>query len=346
MRHATQAFQSPGHRIQGAARARPASIARHFGRKALPPGCLAGRLARRTRRCLHVGQSWRSRRSRKVKLQEAVLPEVDDRELPGDGRTMAAEDLDRFLGLDRRNQADNRRKHAGRVACRRAARRRTLRQQAPQAAGFSPGTIVIVCPSAPTQPPKTQGKFEVHRRIVEEITGFEIVRAVEDHVDAFAQRLDILRPTCATIGSISTAELMFRSFRPRPRLGQPGGHVGFIKKRLTMEVAQLDEIAVDHRTLPTPDRTSVWPASSPGAQPQITPCSRKGGAVPLRRDVGAYLASVTGKVGEIAVGSGVMRRLALSPKTSPSLMFCTPRDHFRRAFGHHLPALVRRPAAR
>ena len=79
----------------------------------------AGRQARETPAACSAGQSACSRSRGHVELPEAVLPEVDDRQMARDGVEVAAEDLDRLDGLDRRQS--RRRSAPGCRPCRRWA---------------------------------------------------------------------------------------------------------------------------------------------------------------------------------------------------------------------------------
>jgi hypothetical protein len=105
------------------------------------------------------------------------------------------------------------------------------------------------------------------RRIVDQKPCLEIVRAVDDHVHAIAELLDV---RVIDVGhdrldrdqGVCLAQLFGR----RDRLGQLSGDIGFVEQQLPLEVVGLDEIPVDdpHPTHPPPHP----PAGPPVAHPR------------------------------------------------------------------------------
>src|SRR5690348_4109574 len=86
----------------------------------------------------------------------------------------------------------------------------------------------------------------LHGKIVEQVSGFEIVGAVEDEVCCREQGFGI--------GGIEVGDLRFNGdiriecldlSRGGKRLGQRLGGVGFIEQHLALQVARLNVIAVD-----------------------------------------------------------------------------------------------------
>ena len=206
------------------------------------------------------------------------------RKLPRDGREIAAQELDHLplLGSTPRRP----RLARARPPCRTSACCRAGASAAGRRQPVSPGTIVIVGPSAADAAAVDPRQPLMHGRVVEQIAGLEIVGAVEDRIHALAERLDIFRP------DMGDDRLDFHRGVDRGRslsaaangLGQPGRHVGLVEKRSAGAGCSVRRNRDrPSRTLPTPARTSVSTRRLPSARSRRSvPGWRPGVAGPLR----------------------------------------------------------------
>ena len=140
---------------------------------------------------------------------------------------------------------DARREHAGRVAGLHRARRLGDGEQAPEARGLArqdrhrhPGGAH----RAAVHP----GDAELHAGVVEEVTGLEVVRAVDHDVGARDERLDVVGGDVGHHGldlhaGVDPADRA----RGGDRLGCAGRGVGLVVQQLALQVAQLHEVTVD-----------------------------------------------------------------------------------------------------
>ena len=112
--------------------------------------------------------------------------------------------------------------------------------------GVLPGMIVIVWPSLPITPPIDPGLAQLHRRVVDQVAGLEVVGAVEDQVGVADQVEDV------GVVDVGDDRLDRRSAVDLPELprgglglGQVVGDVLLVEEDLALEVVGLDEVAVD-----------------------------------------------------------------------------------------------------
>ena len=143
----------PGELVERDARAGVASTARRCGRRARPCGCPRLPASQGNSPCLHVGQSTCSRSDETSTCRMRLSQSSTTVRLRETASRLPLRILIASIGLDRRDHADDRAEDAGRVAGGRAARRRDTPASGTAGTAVSPGRMVIVCPSAPRQPP-------------------------------------------------------------------------------------------------------------------------------------------------------------------------------------------------
>ena len=234
----------------------------------------SGRKARETGRAGRSGQSTRSRSPRTsicrnigTKPRPAVVPivrrspcsacrrsrvygAIDDRgfvsgqrsttvRLREIARAVAAENLDRLDGLDRRDQADDRAQDAGHVAGGRAAGRGALGHEAAEAGRFAgqDGHRLPFGPHAAAVDPR---QAELHRRVVDQRTASRNCRSRRESRRCLRRTVRCCPGRCRPRPARSTtAELIARSFSAAATaFGSAGRGVGLVEERLPLKVRQ------------------------------------------------------------------------------------------------------------
>ena len=124
--------------------------------------------------------------------------------------------------------------------------------------GVTPGRIVIVCPSRADHPAEDPGLVQLHRRVVDQVAGLEVVGPVEDQVGVGDEVEDV---GVVDVGDDRLDRHRRVDLPELPRgglgLGQVGGDVVLVEEDLPLEVVGLDEVAVDDPDVPDPGPDQV-----------------------------------------------------------------------------------------
>ena len=111
------------------------------------------------------------------------------------------------------------------------------------------------------------GEGSLHRKVIDEVAGLEVVGAVEDQVASPPAGLECWRERDRlTCGSITIWELKAAILRAAAiALGSDFGGIGFIEQGLALQIAGLDVVAIDDAQVPTPARASREARAEPVA---------------------------------------------------------------------------------
>jgi hypothetical protein len=183
--------------------------------------------------------------SRKIDAANLVVPYIEDRQPAANGLAVAAQDFHRLGGFNRRDNADDGREDAGRVARGRRSRRRRFAHQARQAgrvARKNRHRLAFRADAAAVNPWHSVLDGEV----VHEKSNGEVIGAVDDDIDPGRKFRDV---TIRDIGNnrfdldlgIDTAEFV----RSCNRLGQTASDVLFVVQHLPLEIVEFEKIAID-----------------------------------------------------------------------------------------------------
>ena len=160
-----------------------ASVARHSVRTEPPYGCRARRESQGNSPWRQVGQSAESRNLSSRTWRIWFSHRSMTSRFRCTASRVAGEDLDRLDGLDRGDHADDRRKDARRIAGRRGAGIGGLGHDAAKARSLA-GQDGHRLPLGPQATAVDPGDAELHRGIVDQKAGLEIVGAIDDAIDA------------------------------------------------------------------------------------------------------------------------------------------------------------------
>src|SRR5690606_21810310 len=194
-----------------------------------------------------------------AQLAEAHAQRVELQQAPAQRLADAQQQLDRLVGLQQADDARQHTQHAGLGAVGRELRRRRLREQAAIAwrlAALPARVEYAHLALEALHRAVYQRLAQLHAGIVEQVAKREIVRAVDHHVDAVQQRLDVVRgdPRLHRLDPDRGIERL-QALPRRFHLGRADRGLGM--QDLPLQVAAVDDVVVDQAQVPHSGRRQV-----------------------------------------------------------------------------------------